>query len=975
MFSLIEGMMTTVILEAAKPMIDRLKRHVAKRGYGSVDIFAALERNPGPHTSDYWPASLLYHLPVGVTQKQINEFVSTPQFAACARQMIALKILQERDQDRQREILSSLATLLISMVSTAAKKDMESYIDAFGKHFTETCTQVANAIIDSAKNTVDVLAWAFATLTTDTLQEVKRYGAIIAGQDPTLSNYNEWVSEYLHRFISMNSEIELPDLSARHILHFDRLFVSPAILDTNSNALPASKSTRRTYTLSDFSARIDRTVLLGDPGAGKSTISRIVAVNNARAGTWVPFIIQIRDLPQSKFNLAELLNNQLKNEYQLEVSLKSVLRLLHEGRALLVFDGLDENRKGTSRSDFAKQIEAIGSYFPYSALLVTSRIIGYQIAKFDNLFFAEFFISSFSASQVSEYTEKWFAAQTSLSPKSRTNLIYDFLRTTKSMPDLLRNPLLLAFILVLYRGRKSIPRTRPHLYRQCVDLLLGEWDMRRGIIEDLPEFDVVRTALGRIAHLEYNSNRNARGLSKRQIELDLIPFLADRVVASVATAQKFVHELLFLCRGRAWMFTDVGQNELNEDLFSFTHASFQEYFAAAHMVHCNPDPKIIADHLYDFAINGEEEIYGQVCLNLFSLHSLAGASAVLSDLLNRIRRDFQYAPTDELNSHSWPQIKDFVLKRTTAISYLTKASDCIPLTRDVAQELISAAVEQVAYGDVVPMGVLLESSYKHRDAVLEVLADVINEAITCHGSSSAVKYIWFAANVGYLVRNEGDHLSTEAVNCLRSLAAKMRPKFIADQEQGEVRMVLLALTGSLNSSIFIRMSSSRFCAIFESFFEAQSQPIRGLGPQSLASWVLDCFSSTERSITPVAAAAILLRGIAQGVNHHGPVLERLRVPLAVGLDLGNVRLDKTMKEVLRRACGYDEDVKLGLAYIVAGTVELIEMMSSREDTARRVFAQWLDLHLADSVSKSKLSNWVTSIETIIWQESSTQAVS
>ncbi|WP_123746825.1 hypothetical protein [Saccharothrix texasensis] len=91
----------------------------------------------------------------------------------------------------------------------------------------------------------------------------------------------------------------------------------------------------------DFAARTGKTVILGDPGAGKSTTSTLLARQAFDRGR-VPFVIRLKnvDVDRDGFNLDEAVEAILRTRYQCTAPVGAVRRLLVKGRAFLVFDGL-----------------------------------------------------------------------------------------------------------------------------------------------------------------------------------------------------------------------------------------------------------------------------------------------------------------------------------------------------------------------------------------------------------------------------------------------------------------------------------------------------------------------------------------------------------------------------------------------------------------------------------------------------------
>jgi predicted NACHT family NTPase len=145
-----------------------------------------------------------------------------------------------------------------------------------------------------------------------------------------------------------------------------------------------------------------RLVVLGDPGAGKTTLTRWIAtayllrlegdanwqdlpdVESLPDADLLPIIVRCRDLDAACLtgSLRDILMNTLRKleieSAEAEALFKMLRERLREGSALLVLDGLDEISDPSNRAAFCRQLERIHLAYPVAPIIATARIVGYR---------------------------------------------------------------------------------------------------------------------------------------------------------------------------------------------------------------------------------------------------------------------------------------------------------------------------------------------------------------------------------------------------------------------------------------------------------------------------------------------------------------------------------------------------------------------------------------------------------------------
>ena len=292
----------------------------------------------------------------------------------------------------------------------------------------------------------------------------------------------------------------LASFAERKKYELDRFYVSLAV--TEDVQAPHGIS------LDDALRDHDRLVILGDPGAGKTTMLRFVALTLAKArreraaaSKDAEYKADVSSFREARRRVRENFGydgfplpvfvylNRLRNVTEWSEG-RSILDALHSewmsvdlrdfpprffdeklqrGECVFLFDAYDELGTQDARDSIAERIGALASGAPPgNRFIVTSRIVGYN-GQLDKYGFDALTVQRLSWDLVGQLVRRWYA---SVDESSLADQLLTTLKANRRIYELAVNPMLLSLIVLVQYHRRLIPDQRHVLYEECVRILV-----------------------------------------------------------------------------------------------------------------------------------------------------------------------------------------------------------------------------------------------------------------------------------------------------------------------------------------------------------------------------------------------------------------------------------------------------------------------------------------------------------------------
>jgi hypothetical protein len=389
-------------------------------------------------------------------------------------------------------------------------------------------------------------------------------------------------------------------------------------------------------------------VILGDPGAGKSTIVQKYCfdeVRGARSAKVSRLAIKLdvrllADFLASNKNTSifDFISAEIVNQSSTLIERRivdDILRyLIFFGMITIAFDGIDEIVNVGARRRLLDGITQFSRTNSDCSFLFTCRITDFRVTPFSGTNIC--YLPRLRPPQIEAYyrSASNFAFRMDSSTIERNVPVF-MRESQRNAGEFVSLPLLLTLIVWIFNLTKRIPDNRYQIYKECAELLFKRWDALKDIDSNIPDEHWLFGLVSHIAKRLYlkqpeEGNPDVDWLKGVANEFFHSMYEVDKLTRSKHSSERFVA----LLAGRSWVL-----EEKQAGIYEFTHRTFMEYFFAQWLVDEHGDPVSFLNHVRSRIEHGEWYVPNHLALQLFCAGKIQLSGKVCDHLLHILQQN------------------------------------------------------------------------------------------------------------------------------------------------------------------------------------------------------------------------------------------------------------------------------------------------------------------------------------------------
>lgn len=364
------------------------------------------------------------------------------------------------------------------------------------------------------------------------------------------------------------------EINLRRLLKSKKLKDNFVNLDLNLviSSQREKKEEDRTMKASDISLWNKNILILGNPGAGKTTTIKKNILERTNSNSSIPILYKFRDLKEDDnlpsaliriFGLILKINFQIDEIEKKTIIIDFLYEIINSNNIILFLDGLDELQSSLYKETIHDLNYLLNNTLK-GKVIITSRTGGYiPLEKIERVE-----IAPLNSEQINEFCTKW------LGKEEGKNLQKKIIDAPYRGTEV--RPLTLAQFCALYERTKDIPERPIDLYGDLVRLLLREWDMDRLVKHESYIENFNPNTIERFLILISYS----LGMKRYKGDFKLTEYLSvlDEVMPSFSFGINNPEEILSEVEKHTGLILENGYHS-----YKYYHLTIQEYFIASYL--------------------------------------------------------------------------------------------------------------------------------------------------------------------------------------------------------------------------------------------------------------------------------------------------------------------------------------------------------------------------------------------------------
>ncbi len=376
--------------------------------------------------------------------------------------------------------------------------------------------------------------------------------------------------------------------------------------------------------IQNWISRNKRSLLFGNPGSGKSTFLRYLALDllseeprlniiSEKWGAYIPLLIPfalwtkvVNNGQAGDRSLRGIIEDWLKG-WDAEDIITIVKKALRDKRLLLLVDGLDEYSNEDSAKIALGHLDSFLSENDIS-IIATSRLHGFEKLSMRTDGWQRAEMADFLIEQQRNLVRIWFNAsfrkinpnlteeETSKGVEGQTTKFISELGRSNELRELAKNPLLLCLLIYFQLSNSRLPLGRFEAYGALTDYLIFSHPQTRRVAAEVPQQGellsprYIKNILAYFAFILHSKHQE--GLLNEENVLDvIIEFLVD--------GEQGLGMDKFLAKQKSIEFLELAEKNLgilvrrSRDEFGFFHRTIQEYLTSYNISRISKENQLI----------------------------------------------------------------------------------------------------------------------------------------------------------------------------------------------------------------------------------------------------------------------------------------------------------------------------------------------------------------------------------------------